>query len=185
MEFTLVYQGPLKANGSIKQKQAIRRAFHPQLKALWNLPPLNTYQDSFQENPPKNRTPILENVGRFTYAPLFKEVLGIAAEVNITLLRPETPGSIIVTGGDLDNRLKTLFDALRMPHAKSEIPKDDIPKENEYPFFCVLEDDNLITQITVKTDRLLNPSPNDNYVHLLIRIKAKKVKDVWFARAIA
>jgi hypothetical protein len=30
MDFTLVYQGDLKANGNAKQKQEIRRVFHPQ-----------------------------------------------------------------------------------------------------------------------------------------------------------
>jgi len=42
MEFTLVYQGQLTANGSIKDKQNIRREFHKQLAELWKQEPLSS-----------------------------------------------------------------------------------------------------------------------------------------------
>jgi hypothetical protein len=53
MEFTLVYQGILKANGDAKQKQTIRRMLHPQLRSLWQYPPLDTMQGMLRENPLK------------------------------------------------------------------------------------------------------------------------------------
>ncbi len=34
MEFRLVYDGPLKSNGGISEKQSLRRTFHVQLKEL-------------------------------------------------------------------------------------------------------------------------------------------------------
>lgn len=34
MEFTLVYQGIINANGNAKQKHKIRRAFHTPIKSL-------------------------------------------------------------------------------------------------------------------------------------------------------
>ena len=34
MDFVLRYRGPLAANGSVKEKHDIRRAFHPQLLEL-------------------------------------------------------------------------------------------------------------------------------------------------------
>jgi hypothetical protein len=128
-----------------------------------------------KENPPKGKISILNKVGAFTFAPLISERLKISAELDVIFLRPEAPGTLITQSGDIDNRLKTLFDALRMAKIDSEIPNGDFPKENENPFFCVLEDDSLITKVTVKTDRLLVDTPSDNYVHLLITIKTKIV----------
>ena len=34
MEFRLVYEGPLKANATPREKHPIRKALHPQLKDL-------------------------------------------------------------------------------------------------------------------------------------------------------
>ncbi|MDD1413938.1 hypothetical protein MEN41_04490 [Dolichospermum sp. ST_con] len=54
----------------------------------------------------------------------------------------------------LEFRLKTLFDGLRCPSNKDEI-KEIEPKPNEKPFYCLLEDDKLITKVSVTTKRLL------------------------------
>lgn len=51
MEFTLVYQGVLRANGTPINKQRIRRKFHGQLKELWNQPPLKHFHSYLQEKP--------------------------------------------------------------------------------------------------------------------------------------
>lgn len=185
MEFTLLYQGPLKSRGSAKQKQEIRRVFHPQLKLLWSQQPLNGFNEFLQENPAKGKTSILQKIGQFVYAPLINDKLKVIAELDIIFLRPEPPGSLITQGGDIDNRLKTLFDALRMPKVESEIPKGDFPSKEENPFFCLLEDDTLITKLSVKTDRLLEPSPSDNHVHLLIAVKTKGTVGTWFNIGIA
>ncbi len=55
--------------------------------------------------------------------------------------------------GDIDNRLKTLLDSFTMPD-QNQTP-DGSPDTGETPFFCLLEDDKLITGLAVKTDRLL------------------------------
>ncbi len=62
---------------------------------------------------------------------------------------------MIQQGGDIDNRVKTLFDALRVPDEK-QIEKF-VPAEGEVPFFCLLQDDVLVTGFSVKTERLLEP----------------------------
>jgi hypothetical protein len=49
--------------------------------------------------------------------------------LKITLLRPEEPGAIILQSGDIDNRLKTLFDALSVPAQPNQLPKNDAPNE--------------------------------------------------------
>lgn len=173
MEFTLVYQGILNSNGNPEHKQEIRRVFHPQLQDLWRHPPLDTMQR------------ILTRFGSFQYATLINNNSRNVAELEITYLRPNPPGSLIIQGGDIDNRLKTLFDALSMPQHPNQIPEGDLPQNNEEPFFCLLENDCLITKVSVETDRLLQSAvpPNHvepNYAHLIIRVKSKGLAATWF-----
>jgi hypothetical protein len=59
-----------------------------------------------------------------------------------------------VWAGDIDNRIKTLIDALRIPSANEDYDQRT-PAEDEQPFFCLLEEDKLITKLTIETDRLL------------------------------
>jgi len=61
----------------------------------------------------------------------------------------------LIGKGDLDNRLKTLFDALRRPTNTKEFGGYDRPDESENPFFCLLEDDALVTKVSVESDVLL------------------------------
>lgn len=101
------------------------------------------------------------------------------AELQIIMLRPhQCPGYIIGQGGDIDNRLKTLFDSLRMPKDTKEMPNYGKPNDNVNPFFCLLEDDALITNLSVSTDRLLEVQESKSYVKLIIRVKIVKVQSV-------
>jgi hypothetical protein len=109
MEFTLVYQGLLKANGSIIDKQNIRREFHKQLFQLWNQQPLIGYRDFLEDNPPDESASIIHKIGNFRFAPLVTSTFRLIAELSITFLRPEPPGQIITQCGDIDNRLKNTF----------------------------------------------------------------------------
>jgi hypothetical protein len=104
--------------------------------------------------------------------PLVTQRLNLICRLNILFLRPEDPGTLIRHGGDLDNRLKTLFDALRRPQDPAEIPGGDQPNPSEIPFFCLLEDDALISDLDVTTDRLLEPS-NPQDVSLMIHVTTK------------
>lgn len=186
MEFTLVYQGPLKATAKPEHKQVLRRAFHKQLKVLWTQPPLNMYGppkgrflEDLRDNAAKSEISIIQKVGGFRFAPLVTERLYLTAELDITLLKPEPPGSIITQGGDIDNRLKTLLDSLRMPKALNEISSGDSPGEGENPFFCLLEDDNLITKVSVATHHLLERCGDSSYVNLMIHVKTKATRFAW------
>jgi hypothetical protein len=95
------------------------------------------------------------------------------------LLRPEPPGSIISQGGDIDNRLKTLFDALKVPTEPTALPLSAKPTDDENPFFCLLQDDNLITKVQVSTDRLLDSCESTSEVVLLIHVTTKAVRASW------
>jgi hypothetical protein len=182
MEFVLVYQGPLKANGTVEDKQSIRREFHKQLAELWKQEPLSHCAGDMhflEDNPPASSISIIQRVDGFRFAPLVCSRLRLVAELAIIFLRPEPPGRIVTQGGDIDNRLKTLFDALRMPKEQGEIPKNDVPGTNENPFFCVLEDDNLITKVAVATDRLLKPCEDSSFVNLLITVRTKAIVPIY------
>ncbi len=98
--------------------------------------------------------------------------LELQCHLELLFLRREDPGAI-VHGGDLDNRLKTLFDGLRIPLAENEIP-DNIPEMKR--IFCLTEEDSLITKINIETGRLLGPlqdGENENDVDLSIHVIAK------------
>ena len=131
MLFRLVYSGPLRANGDLKHKQHIRRALHPQLRELWET-----------ELKHESRLDVWKprSVGSFKFVPLVISAENLIAELDVLLLRQEEPGKILTRGGDIDNRLKTLFDALPMPKDASEIPPGDKPGANEAPFYCLLEE---------------------------------------------
>lgn len=155
MRFDLHYRGPLRSNGSPPEKQKLRRIFHPQLKDLWQREPLREMADTFLD--PSEEISVVRNVGRFSCAPLITAKHFLLANLQITLLRPEEPGNLVTAGGDIDNRLKTLLDALSMPKI-DQIPTDDSPGAGEVPLHCLLEDDNLITRLDIRVDRLLGPS---------------------------
>lgn len=88
------------------------------------------------------------------------------------MLRPEEE-RFILRRGDIDGQLKTLFDALRMPENDSETGGAG-PQEDEAPFYCLLQDDRLISQIRVTTDQLLLlPNQREvkaNDVHVTIHV---------------
>jgi len=173
MDFTLSYRGPLKANAGPKEKQLIRRYFHKQFAILWQQFPLSSVGTTYLKPAPDPRNAhlsILRDCPPFTFAPLVCARQRWTASLDITFLRPEAPGSLITQGGDIDNRIKTLLDALRMPHNLNELPKDDQPATDERPFFCLLEDDNLVTGLRVTTDRLLEGDQRSSDVLLIIKV---------------
>jgi len=177
MQFTLTYEGRLRSNAKPADKHAMRRHFHQQLSTLWNLRPLSEIRDWVQVAPADGAFSILKSVHGFSFAPLVCEKLHAVAELEVDLLWPQRPGSIFVNGGDIDNRLKTLFDALKIPSEPSALPKDTVPLDGEEPFFCLLEDDSLISKVTVNTDRLLEPEADPSVVKLLIRVKTRNLGD--------
>jgi hypothetical protein len=66
-----------------------------------------------------------------------------------------------------------LLDGLRKPNVKAEIPVEDKGKFQQEPLFCLLEDDSLISKLSVETDRLLDPNLDKHHVLLVLRIKVK------------
>jgi hypothetical protein len=173
MRLTLHYRGPLPANGGPKDKHAIRQVFHQQLQTLWRQPPLSRHEDFLRPAPSNRDYSLLRPRGQFVFVPLVAAVMFAMAELEIVLLRPELPGQLITQGGDIDNRLKTLFDALAMP-PDGQIPSGVAPGADESPFFCLLESDALVTSVSVRTEQLLEPVVgHKSLVEALIHVRTR------------
>lgn len=112
--------------------------------------------------------------GPYTFIPLATKHYELACDLDILFLRSEAPGALFPnTKGDLDNRLKVLFDALTMPEHENQLMPDAEPDATQNPFFCLLEDDKLITGFKVESERLLDEEPGSNRVQLTIRVTMK------------
>jgi len=78
-----------------------------------------------------------------------------------------------VQSGDLDNRINTLFDAMRIPDS-NQIPDEVIAQNEPDPFFCLLSNDKLVAEFRVTADRWLAPShgpQSDSDVSLVIGVR--------------
>lgn len=197
LEFRLTYEGPLLAatgtNTRIEHKHEIRKALHPQLKRLWEIVPhLNFPLRSiaptgiFVNGPPPPPPPRSEQLAAkfpfdlFNFVPLVTEELSLICGVEILFLRPDYPGAVI-SSGDIDNRLKTLFDALRMPQI-GQLKADMSPDEDEKPFYVLLEDDKLISRLSVETDTLLEPigeQLNKSDARLIVTVTLRPARLSW------
>lgn len=177
MRFTLHYRGRLKSAASPVDKQALRRHFHVQLCRLWNETPLTAFQEFLKPNADPGSLSAITEANGFQFAHLICERLGTVAELEVLLLWPQPPGAIVSAGGDIDNRLKTLFDALRAPREATALPTGEAPRgDDEVPFFVLLEDDRLITRVTVETAQLLEPSTDPAEVELWLRVRVRQVR---------
>lgn len=178
MEFRLVYDGRLPAasqnDARAKDKHRIRRAFAPQLATLREVHPRLKHDARYGpesgtlldlgditprlKHPSPGPAVALTVKGR-QFVPLITKAHGIGCALDILFLRRDQPGGLVRPGGDIDNRIKVLFDALKMPTRDDEVfgELDDDPQL----FHCLLEDDQLITELKVTTDRLLLPKRDD------------------------
>lgn len=183
IEFTLVYRGELRPSGKPSHKHAVRQRFHRQLRHLWHHPAKMAPGSLSHIRPDLSDPGLLRPVGPFKCLPVISENGYNVAEVQVTLLHPEPAGSILTRTGDIDNRLKTLFDAMKMPSV-AELPRGKEPGPNEIPFFCVVEDDHLITTVSVDTKRLLDPAVTLGYVNLVVTVRGRHVSEfgLWVAR---
>ena len=178
MQFRLMYDGVLPSNGSPIDKQRIRRALHPQLEELWTHPPLSGCRQYLNYPADENEPTVIHRVGDFNFATLVCAELDLFAELEIVLLRPTNAGALIRQGGDIDNRLKTLFDALRAPHSTNELPANDVPAAGEDPLFCLLDDDERIVSLTVSADRYL-AAPDERSVRVDMLVRTRPERGTW------
>jgi hypothetical protein len=173
MRLTLHYRGPLRSNGPPNHKHDLRLHFHNQLATLWQQRPLVEQPALLQPRPATGGYSLLRPLGPFTFVPLVTEEMHVIAELNIVLLRPEAPGGLLTAGGDMDNRLKTLLDAMTMPRHMNALPTDPAAIQNASQIFCLLEDDNLVTSMAIRTEQLLEPDTTKGIVDVTIGVRTR------------
>jgi hypothetical protein len=157
VKFRLTFEGEIRPrpNASLGDIHSIRQQLHPQLKSLWDHPPLADLKDKWLKDRGDPNEPYarIQTVNEKKYAPVVATDLG--AELDIVFLRKQPRGQLIGEGGDIDNRLKTLFDALRMPNKQEVQQLGAAVAQDEDPLHVLLQDDALIQRVNVETDRLL------------------------------
>jgi hypothetical protein len=173
MEFTLQYDGLLpsatRSNRRVKEKHAIRCEFNYQLRQLWTQDPVldrarqglevaqlragRVARPGLMADQPFTGMHWLLRLGGFNFVPLITRHNFLVCHLDVLLLRDGGVGDFIRHGGDLDNRLKILFDALRMPHSAEEL--GGATGNPDETFFVLLEDDSLITKLSIETQRRL------------------------------
>ena len=192
MQFRLTYEGPLRPSGNNNRntanKHAIRRAFHPQLKRLWQVDrnlgviaraDADGLQYRGQGRGPNLLKLLADNrpLKDYRFLPLVSTDLSLWCGLEILYLRPSPPGEIFQQG-DIDNRIKTLFDALRRPTQLQELGNPyPPPGPDETPFYVLLDDDSLVAKLSVDTDIMLEPLiggiPEDTDARLIITVTVR------------
>lgn len=173
MEFTLWYGGALPSRGSREAKHNIRQALESQLRELWAHPPLSDHGHLLMRADEGGMSALIDRHGH-TFAAVVSRSLGLRAELDSLMLRPLSPGDL-VNKGDIDNRLKTLLDALSAPAQPTQVSDEMRVTTEENPMHVLLEDDSLITRMNVETERLLAP-PSADEVRLSIRVTTRVAK---------
>jgi hypothetical protein len=112
------------------------------MQLLWRQIPLQGYRQFLRPVVPEGEVSLIEHRHGYQFAPLVSSRIRFAASLDILMLRPEPPGSIVSQAGDIDNRLKTLLDALKVPHEANALPEGSKPAADETPFYCLLQDDH-------------------------------------------
>ncbi|HEY3811806.1 MAG TPA: hypothetical protein VGL66_01155 [Caulobacteraceae bacterium] len=202
MQFRLTYEGQLlgasRENSRAAHKHEIRSKLHPQLKRLWGtsawLSQLGGYRfpnyaaavsghTLKNSNWAKERTypevvaANYQSHGRH-WLPLVGEDMNLTCGLDILFLRPGSRGNLLNVG-DIDGRLKTLFDALAIPTSGAGLPE---PEANQ-PVYVLLSDDRLISNVAVETDELLEPTsvaPERHDARLIITVNVKPMRANWF-----
>jgi hypothetical protein len=200
MEFRLLYEGELLPSGNKKtrpaEKHAIRRSLHPQLRRQWQLhsglrqmaeqagrpsefPGISHFVKSEEERIQDGINVLGQQFAYFGYkfVPMVTDKHFVRCALDILLLRPEEE-KFIFEQGDIDGQVKTIFDALQVPRSLEQVGGIG-PGEDETPFFCLLQDDRLISEVRVNADQLLllphqrEVKANDAFVVIHVRINAR------------
>ena len=193
MEFTLRYEGRLTDAEARDQKHSLREHFHEQLREIWRSHnalskinrsglrrPVPSADDRFDLPRPLVQTDrealsaylFRHEVSGITFIPLITYPMEAHCYLSMRMGRPTRPGSILFGRGDLDNRIKILIDALRMPHQVTELPDGAF---GDREMFCLLADDNLVTRLVITSYRLLSGYTSDADVAIDIDVAIKPI----------
>ena len=188
MRFKLFFHGSLPPSGNTQRRAAekweIRRYIHPQLEQLRTLHPVFSGFGLQMPSRPATLTVIAggpvgvspmagvaakileeKTIGGFNFVPIVRSSLNLGCALDLLFLRRGDPGSLVTQEGDIDGRIKTLLDGLRMPNIQEV---ENAPPTGINPFYSLMEDDSLIMDLMVRTDRLLLPKTGIKHEAIVI-----------------
>jgi hypothetical protein len=185
MKFHLSFEGSLPSTGNgndanprpakLKAIWAIRDAIFPQLEHLASTHAAFSGRTTGSRVLMHSLIPaiLIEN---YRFKALVKARFKVKCGLKIDLLVNHEPGSVFTKHGDLDNRLKTLLDGLRLPQGAHEIKTNMQPKYldargNPDYYLCLLENDVLITALDIEMQRNLSPPIGAGGDHVRANIK--------------
>jgi hypothetical protein len=185
MEFTLYIKDEVKSNGTTRQKHILRLKFHKQLKQLWELDWWSKGNSKVSWLVKSKRNKLYRKHLQKHFICLVRENMHTYAELSINFYVPKN-----TSFNDIDNKLKTICDALQLPNKstnKNDNSKDNFKIENweqknaEYPLICLLENDNLIYKLNTDVDFILDEDffknsdgrRNRNSMLCIINVKIK------------
>jgi len=174
MDIVLTYRGRIPAKRSDREAVwAIRREFHTQLAKLWGKEPfsvLRRWEDSnFEAGAPH----FTRHWRDQTFVPFLGEDVGVGANIDITLLTGMPAKKRVVSSGDLDNRIKRLIDALRVPKGEGEMV-ESLPADARW--YCLLEDDDVVISVTARLGAYLaSDDPAEAFAFIRVRPSALRV----------
>lgn len=191
VEIRLEYKGYIPADKPANDhrsdlKQQIRLAFSDQLSRKWRdspqlreheriapphedlgpaLPEGYRWDDGRHRPEDKSLAFFQVQMCGFTWVPLVTWHNYLRCELDITF--HGEGHSTVTREGDIDNRIKTLFDALRMPLRDTEVPGHMQGKGERA--YCLLEDDSLMRKFCAEA--VPSPfSPPEHRVQIIARV---------------
>ena len=192
MEFTLYIHGQINSKDNPSAIHKIRRELHYQLNQLWKLDPWKKNgKNLWQKNPWEDieldkwkiKNELFQKRHGKNFICLATSNLDMYVELSFNFFVPKN-----TSFRDIDNKLKTLCDALKLPDKRKR--KKDSPKyikswvqnKKENPLVCLLEDDDLIYKLSAETDFFLDgrkkffESEGNKYRHQMLCVINVKIK---------
>ena len=180
VEITLKHDGGIPASQDDNRhsdfKQSLRVEFSRQLRRLWRQGLLKEFYEAglpvvshtqprqwccVPDDPDKHPFFRVQVCG-FSAIPMVSWHNMLGCDLDFSFLGDER--GII----DLDNQIKTVFDALRMPHQPNEVPGHMFGKGDD--LFCLLEDDAIVKRFCVESRFGGGGSPPDEELFIKARV---------------
>jgi hypothetical protein len=183
VEFTLNYRGRLPSgqnNAHKKLKREMRKRFHHRLRAKWEstVALMDILSDKLpvvsnsREADAREADYCLWQIGKLRFLPLVVNgyALKLKCDLEILIQSRIKPYGVLGDNGDLDNRAKTLIDALTLPQRNQLV--DENATATDDPIYCLLQDDRLVSKITIAAEPLLDPpEPNEPKAYAVVQIR--------------
>lgn len=183
MDICLIYRGNVASRNRAvaKDKHAIRCQLHPQIKRFWDLTIASqnenrtqheNYWTPFKLKKGDGDVSLLETRGNSTFATTVSDAAGWCAlcRLSFTFFEHDIRSGI----GDIDNKVKTLMDALSLP-PKADAAELEITST---PFHCLLANDRLVTSYSVDRRTIFtgkqSQTPDDDFVVIDARVYAAR-----------